>query len=181
MADPQQNATAVGWQQAELFADGGSRGNPGPSGIGFYLQAVGEPGQDRSQPADVAGALLTPLASGGWYLGPATNNQAEYQALIWALQNAREFQVRHLSIRMDSELVVRQLTGQYQVKNPGIKPFYNEAQRLLQQFASVEIIQVPREQNSIADQLANAAMDSSGPVGNYPVAYQQPPTQLDLA
>lgn len=129
-----------------LYSDGGSRGNPGPAGCGAVL-------------LDPAGRQV-----GAWrqYLGRATNNHAEYQGLILGLTRAAELGVRELTVLMDSELLVRQLGGQYQVKSPQLKPLFEQARQLLAGFARVQVRHIPREQNSQADALANQAMDQPG-------------------
>jgi ribonuclease HI len=126
-----------------LHADGGSRGNPGPAGAGAALLDA-EGGQ---------------VASWHRYLGVATNNVAEYQALILGLEGALDLGVSELLVRLDSELLVRQLQGRYQVKSPHLKPLYEQARALVRRFASVKFQHIPREQNAIADRLANLAMD----------------------
>lgn len=126
-----------------LFADGGARGNPGPAGAGAVLY-------------DQAGREMAALSK---YLGRATNNAAEYQALIMGLGEARRLGAGQITVKMDSELVVRQLLGRYKVKAPGLKPLYAQAKDLLQGFARVSILHIPREANRRADELANRAMD----------------------
>ncbi|MBU1154459.1 MAG: ribonuclease HI family protein [Proteobacteria bacterium] len=126
-----------------LHSDGGSRGNPGPAGAGAVL--YDEQGQE--------------VAALSRYLGRTTNNEAEYQALLMGLRRAQELGAQRLTVKMDSELIVRQLEGKYRVKAPGLKPMYDEAKRLLQGFASVTIQHVRREFNKRADELANQAMD----------------------
>jgi len=126
-----------------LHSDGGSRGNPGPAGAGAVL--YDEQGQE--------------VAALSRYLGRTTNNEAEYQALLMGLKRAQELGARRLTVKMDSELIVRQLEGKYRVKAPGLKPMYDQAKRLLQGFASVTILHVRREFNKRADELANQAMD----------------------
>jgi queuosine biosynthesis protein QueD len=145
-------------ERALLHTDGGSRGNPGVSGIGFTIDV------------DDGRELIT-LRHGGAYVGVATNNNAEYRALIWGLRNARSLRIRRIDIRADSELLVKQLLGVYRVKNEGIKPLFAEARRLLEGFESHTIEHVPRERNSAADALANEAMDKRGSVGNFVVSY----------
>lgn len=145
--------------RATLHADGGSRGNPGESGIGYVLEA-----------ADVQGVPYT-VSCGGFYIGQATNNQAEYHALIWGIENALFKRVRMLTIEMDSELVVKQIKGQYRVKNAQLKPLYQFVLQLLQGFYSYEIRHVYRSENSMSDKLANQAMDARQSVGNYDVEY----------
>ncbi len=126
-----------------LHADGGSRGNPGPAGAGAVLY-------------DDQGREVAALAR---YLGSTTNNEAEYQALIMGLAEAQRLGAAQLTVKMDSELVVRQLSGQYRVKAPGLKPLYDQARRLLQGFGAVTILHVRRQFNQRADELANQAMD----------------------
>jgi 6-pyruvoyltetrahydropterin/6-carboxytetrahydropterin synthase len=145
--------------RALLHTDGGSRGNPGISGIGFTLDVDD-------------GRELATICRGGAYVGIATNNVAEYRALIWGLRNARGLRVRKLDVYADSELLVKQLLGTYRVKNEGIKPLFAEARQLLEGFESYTISHVPREMNSAADELANKAMDSRGMVGDYVTGYE---------
>ncbi len=126
-----------------LQADGGARGNPGPAGAGAVLY-------------DAEGREVAALSR---FLGRATNNEAEYQALLMGLAEAQRLGAGELTVKLDSELIVRQLQGRYKVKAPGLKPLFAEAQRLLQPFAKVTIMHVPRAQNARADELANQAMD----------------------
>lgn len=126
-----------------LNADGGARGNPGPAGCGAVLRLPsGE---------EVAGLKK--------FLGNTTNNVAEYQGLLLGLEAAQAQGASNLEVRLDSELIVRQLNGQYKVKSPHLKPLYERAKSLLQAFASVNVVHVRREQNREADKLANQAMD----------------------
>jgi ribonuclease HI len=127
-----------------LYCDGASRGNPGAASIGFVL-------------VDGAG---TELLAHGETIGRQTNNIAEYTALLRGLEAAQERGVERLRVRMDSELVVRQLLGIYRVKNPGLAPLFHAVRTLTARFASFRIEHVPREQNSRADALANAALDA---------------------
>jgi 6-pyruvoyltetrahydropterin/6-carboxytetrahydropterin synthase len=145
--------------RASLHTDGGSRGNPGASGIGFTIQVDD-------------GRELAILCRGGAYIGTATNNVAEYRALIWGLRNALALKVRKIDIYADSELLVKQILGTYRVKNAGIKPLFSEAQQLLAGFEHYQVQHVPRELNSAADELANEAMDTRGMVGDFAVAYE---------
>ncbi|MBI5521667.1 MAG: ribonuclease HI family protein [Desulfarculus sp.] len=126
-----------------LFADGGSRGNPGPAGAGAALM-------------DPAGQQV---AAWHRYLGITTNNVAEYQALIMGLEGALDLGVAELLVRLDSELLVRQLQGVYQVKSPHLRPLFAQARALAGRFAVIQFQHIPREQNAIADRLANLAMD----------------------
>lgn len=133
-----------------LRTDGGARGNPGPGGAGFVLE-------------DASGAVVR---RGGRFLGSVTNNVAEYEALIWGLETALDEGVARLRVCADSELVVKQMNGQYRVKNEGLKPLFAKAQALGRRFGSVDIVHVRREQNVAADELANAAMDGRTTVGD---------------
>ncbi|GAB4274584.1 MAG: hypothetical protein Kow0056_03070 [Coriobacteriia bacterium] len=134
-----------------LRADGGSRGNPGPAATGYVLQ-------------DPEGRVV---AQSGEAIGVATNNVAEYRALISGLKRAQEEGVRSLDVFLDSELVVRQLNGEYRVKNEGLAPLFEEARNLIGGFDDVRIAHVPREENAAADALVNAALDevSGGTAG----------------
>ena len=123
--------------------DGGSRGNPGPAGIGVVLRA--EDGTD----------LLTL----GRCIGRATNNVAEYRALITGLEEARKLGAKKVLVRGDSELIIRQMTGVYRVKNPDMKALYQEAQNLVRQFDDVKIEHNLRHKNELADKLVNLALD----------------------
>jgi ribonuclease HI len=126
-----------------LQFDGGSRGNPGPAGIGVVVQA----------------ADGTPLVTLGRYIGRATNNVAEYRALITALERARELGAKRVQIRGDSELIIKQMRGEYRVKHPDMKVLYDEAQHLVRGFEQVKIEHNLRHKNELADKLANLAMD----------------------
>jgi ribonuclease HI len=126
-----------------LFADGGSRGNPGPAASAAVL-------------LDPGGELVEEI---GAYLGVATNNVAEWTALVLGLEAAAKRGIRRLGVRLDSELVVKQLRGEYRVKHAGLQPLYRRAQHLLRGFAEVEIRHVPRAQNALADRLVNRLLD----------------------
>ncbi|MBI4766630.1 MAG: ribonuclease HI family protein [Deltaproteobacteria bacterium] len=127
------------WQ---LFTDGASKGNPGPAGAGWVL--INDQNSDSVKE--------------GKYLGPATNNEAEYQALILGLQRALSRGVQEIRIHMDSELLVRQLNGHYRVKNPRLGLLFHQVQDLLLKFSKYDIIHIPREQNRDADRMANEAI-----------------------
>jgi ribonuclease HI len=133
-----------------LRTDGGARGNPGPGGAGFVLE-------------DESGARVR---SGGRFLGCVTNNNAEYEALIWGLETALDEGVRRLRVCADSELVVKQVNGLYRVKNEGLRPLWTKARSLIGRFESVEVVHVRREQNAAADDLANQAMDIRSTCGD---------------
>lgn len=123
------------------YADGGSRGNPGPASFGAVL---------------TQGELELALKM---HIGIATCNVAEYTGLIFALKKAIELGIDSLEMRMDSELVVRQMKGEYKVKHPGLKPLHQEACELASRLVSFRIIHVRREYNKRADELANQALD----------------------
>ena len=126
------------------YTDGASRGNPGLAAIGIAIyDAQGEMIKTHSQ-----------------FLGEATNNVAEYQALIKALEIAQELGATEIDICADSELVVKQIKGEYRVKNEGLKPLYNKARGLISAFEGFQISHVRREFNKMADKLANLALDN---------------------
>jgi ribonuclease HI len=127
-----------------LFADGAARGNPGPAAYGFVLD-------------DPDGV---PRVAAGAALGVATNNVAEYRALIAGLESALDHGAIALEVRMDSELVVRQMMGVYKVRNEGLKPLFARAQALAGKFGTFRIAHVRRELNTRADAEANRALDS---------------------
>jgi len=131
-----------------LEFDGGSRGNPGPAGIGVVVRAGDG----------------TPLVTLGRFIGRATNNVAEYRALITALQQARELGAKKVVVRGDSELVVKQMRGEYRVKNADLRTLYDEAKGLIGQFAHATIDHNYRHKNALADKLANLAMDRKADV-----------------
>jgi ribonuclease HI len=134
----------------KTYIDGGARGNPGPAGVGVHLL------DDRG----------TVRFSGGFFLGRATNNQAEYTGLVRALELLERGGARQIEIISDSQLLVRQLNGEYKVKSPQIKPLYEQARRLLEKFDTWQIGHVRREYNTEADQLANEAMDAGEDITN---------------
>ena len=127
------------------YTDGGARGNPGPAGYGVHI--IGEDGGTLAE-------LVGPL-------GRATNNVAEYSGLIAALQWAIEHGHAQVRVRMDSELVIKQMRGEYKVKHPGLQPLYEEARALVKQIGRVTFEHVRRELNKDADRLANEAMDEA--------------------
>lgn len=129
--------------EATLFADGGSRGNPGPAASGAVL-------------LDETGEVIEEVGS---YLGTATNNVAEWTALLLGLEAAAGRGVRHLAVRLDSELVVKQLKGEYRVKHVDLQPLHRRALALLRRFEHVDVQHVPRKQNTLADRLVNRVLD----------------------
>jgi len=126
-----------------LRCDGGARGNPGPAAAAYVLM-------------DGDGAEVE---ARGEYLGSVTNNVAEYRGLLAGLDAAGRLGVRSLKVFMDSELVVRQMTGEYRVKNAGLKPLYEQARTSVARFASVAFVAVRREDNARADALVNDTLD----------------------
>ncbi|MFD7652632.1 bifunctional RNase H/acid phosphatase [Actinosynnema sp. NPDC059797] len=144
-------------------ADGGSRGNPGPAGYGaVVLSATGE--------------VLAERAEG---IGVATNNVAEYQGLIAGLRAATEVGAAEVVVRMDSKLVVEQMSGRWKVKHPAMQPLFATARELARAFARVSYEWVPRERNKRADRLANQAMDDQAGVERRPEPQQPETGQLE--
>jgi ribonuclease HI len=130
--------------KARLFTDGGARGNPGPAAYGFVLES--EDG--------------TVLAAEGEAIGTATNNVAEYSGLIAGLQKAVELQVPDVEVVSDSELMVKQMRGEYRVKNEALRELYDEATALARRLGNVEYRHVRRAHNELADKLVNDALDA---------------------
>jgi ribonuclease HI/ADP-ribose pyrophosphatase YjhB (NUDIX family) len=126
-----------------IYTDGGSRGNPGPSAAGFVISNT----QDET------------LYEGGVYLGITTNNQAEYQAVKLALERALLLGARQVQLRMDSLLVVNQMSGLYQIKNRDLWPIYTHIKDLIKKFETVNFMHVRREFNQEADRLVNRVLD----------------------
>lgn len=135
-------SSTVHQETAIVFADGGSRGNPGPAGAGAIIAVNGEIIESVSK-----------------FLGIATNNVAEYTGLIIGLEKALELGFKNVEVRMDSELVVKQMNGLYRVKNDKLVPLYFQARTLAARFGEFKIIHVARELNKDADRMANQAMD----------------------
>ncbi len=133
----------AGPPEATLFADGGSRGNPGPAASGAVL-------------LDPDGNVIEEV---GRFLGIATNNVAEWTALCLGLEAAVARGVRRLAVRMDSELVVKQMLGEYRVKHADLQPLHRQAQRALRAIEWVDIRHVPRKQNALADSVVNRVLD----------------------
>jgi ribonuclease HI len=127
-----------------LFTDGGARGNPGPAAYGYVLEA-----EDGSV-----------LAAHGERIGVATNNVAEYRALIAGLEKAIELELDEVGVVSDSELLVKQMTGDYRVKNEALRKLHGEASRLARRIGDVSYRAVRREHNELADRLVNEALDA---------------------
>jgi ribonuclease HI len=129
-----------------IYADGGSRGNPGDAGIGIAIYDENE-------------NIIVEISR---YIGTQTNNVAEYYALVRALEEAFTLGAKSVEIYMDSELVVKQINGEYQVKSEGLKPLYGIVKAYLERFRSYSLNHVRRNNNRLADKLANQGMDSKG-------------------
>lgn len=129
--------------------DGGSRGNPGPAGFGVVVRSADDG---------------TPLVTAGRFIGNATNNVAEWQGLIFGLKESRRLGATQVTVRGDSQLVIRQMTGQYRVKQPHLKPLHAEARAIAGEIGRTTFTHNFREQNELADKLANRAMDRKGPI-----------------
>jgi len=130
-------------EKAVIFTDGASRGNPGPAAIGAAIK-------------NRRGKLIASISQ---RIGRATNNQAEYRAVIVALEEATRLGARQVDIKMDSELVVKQINGEYRVKKATLKPLYQQVKQLLSSLEGFTITHIPRRQNIEADKLANKALD----------------------
>ena len=128
-----------------LYTDGASRGNPGPAAIGAVIK-------------DGQGRVLAHISK---RIGKTTNNQAEYLAVIAALEEADRLGAAAVEIRSDSELVVKQINGSYRVKHPALKPLYRQVKELQSSFQSCAAASIPRRQNREADSLCNAALDAT--------------------
>jgi len=126
-----------------LFTDGASRGNPGLAGAGVYI-------------TDTGGKKLVEKSL---FLGKTTNNVAEYRALIIGLEEVIKINPSHVTVKMDSELIVKQLNGEYRVRNPGLLPLYRDAVERIEQINGIRVQHIPRNENREADRLANKAID----------------------
>jgi ribonuclease HI len=126
-----------------MWVDGGARGNPGPAAVGYRIE-------------DEAGEVLD---QSGRAIGVATNNEAEYRALITALERAAELGAREAEVRSDSELLMRQMTGRYRVKSPHLRELWDEAQRAAERLECVHYVEVRRTENADADRQVNLALD----------------------
>jgi ribonuclease HI len=130
-------------QKLIIYTDGGARGNPGPAGIGVAIY-----NEDKVLVAEISE-----------FLGVATNNQAEYQAVIFALKKAKELKGEELHFFLDSELVVKQLKREYKVKNKDLASLFLEIHNLSLSFKKIIYTHIRRELNKVADKIANVAMD----------------------
>src|SRR3990172_1331713 len=141
------SASTAAPDEVIAYIDGGSRGNPGPAGFGVVVQ-------------DSRGRTVETLSES---IGAATNNVAEYRALLAALEYAVAKRARRVKIFCDSELIVRQMQGRYRVQSPDLKPLHERARQLLRGLEHFAIEHVPRARNALADQLANETMDPAPP------------------
>ncbi|MFC1904038.1 ribonuclease HI family protein [Chloroflexota bacterium] len=130
-------------KKAIIFTDGASRGNPGPAAIGAVIR-------------DEKGKLHARISQ---CIGRATNNQAEYRAIIAVLEKAVELGTTHVELNSDSELAVKQINGIYRVKNAELRPLYQQVKRLRSSLEGFNITHIPRRQNKEADRLTNVALD----------------------
>jgi ribonuclease HI len=171
-AEPATKPASGNWIHAHC--DGGARGNPGPAGYGALVQ-------------DDSGTILAELSE---FLGLRTNNFAEYSGLLGCLQYALDNNHRRLKVVSDSELMVKQIQGKYQVKSPDLKPLYEEAKRRIAKLDGFEISHALRHKNKDADRLANEAMDRgmkrTGPptpakATPYPTKAEAPPIPISFA
>lgn len=126
----------------KIFTDGAAKGNPGPAGIGVVIQNDEE--------------IMLQVAD---YIGRTTNNVAEYMALIRGLEEALDMDIKEVAVFSDSELMVKQINGEYRVKNEGLIPLYDNVMNLIRQFKSFSITHTRRENNKLADQLANKGIN----------------------
>ena len=145
MVSEQMETLEAPLREANMYADGGSRGNPGPSASGYAIFNL-----DGKQ-----------LLKEGVYLGVTTNNQAEYQALRLGMEHARKLGIRTLHVYMDSLLVVNQMLGRFKVKNRDLWPIHDAIKKLIPEFAEVTFTHVPRELNKVADAAVNEALDAA--------------------
>ena len=134
------------YNSLQIYIDGAARGNPGPAGIGIVI-------------TDPSGKIVKNVEK---FIGNATNNVAEYTALVFGLEEARNMGAKELIINTDSELLAKQLGGEYKVKSPALKKLYSKAMEILHSFHEVQVNNIPREENKGADKLANIAIDSAG-------------------
>lgn len=139
-----------------LYTDGAARGNPGPGGAAAVIR---DPRKGT-------------LATRAEYLGRVTNNVAEYSGLLLGLACARELGATSLDVRSDSELMIRQMRGEYRVRNPRLRALHTRARELERSFRSVRYVHVPRERNREADRLANDAIDAATDLASDPIKSQ---------
>ncbi len=132
-------------KKVTIYTDGGARGNPGPAGIGVVI---------FNEKEEIIGQYKK-------YIGETTNNQAEYQAVVLGLEEAKKLKVEEVELRMDSELVCSQINGVYKIKNQAFQDSFIKIYNLKQSFKNITFMYIPREKNKLADSLANQAMDEA--------------------
>lgn len=142
--DKPEDGKGAQMEEAKLYTDGGSRGNPGESAGAFVICKMDDNVVEKS----------------GYYIGITTNNQAEYQALLKGLQRSVELGIRNLNVFMDSELIVKQINGAYKIKNAELKPLYDQVKELVDQFNTISFTHVPRAMNAEADKEVNRILDN---------------------
>lgn len=130
-------------KRLEIYIDGGARGNPGPAGVGVVV-------------LDESGKRIKDVSK---YIGEATNNIAEYNALLYGLEEALILRADEIKINLDSELVAKQITGEYRVKDSNIKPLFERALNMLKSFKNFEVNHIDRSKNKEADKLVNKAIN----------------------
>ena len=133
-------------KKLNIYIDGGARGNPGPAGVGVVIM-------------DGKGKKIKDVSK---YIGEATNNIAEYNALLYGLEEALMLSAEEIRINLDSELVAKQITGEYRVKDKNIKPLFDRAVNMLKSFKGFEINRIDRSENKEADKLVNKAINLAG-------------------
>jgi len=133
-------------KQLNIYIDGAARGNPGPAGIGILV-------------TDSKGKAVKEVSK---FIGTATNNVAEYTALIFGMEEVRNLEAKEITINTDSELLAKQLGGEYKVKSSALKDLYAKVMQILKSFSEVRVNNIPREENKEADKLANKAIDNAG-------------------
>ena len=133
-------------KKLNIYIDGGARGNPGPAGVGVVIM-------------DGKGKKIKDVSK---YIGEATNNIAEYNALLYGLEEALMLKAEEIRINLDSELVAKQITGEYRVKDKNIKPLFDRAVNMLKSFKGFEINRIDRSENKEADKLVNKAINLAG-------------------
>ena len=141
---PKKGSKATTYESLKMFSDGGSRGNPGPSASGYVLLTM----DDKL------------IKGEGIYLGITTNNQAEYKSLKFGLEDAKRLGAKKVSVFMDSQLVIRQINGEYKIKNRDLIPIFRDIKDLAATFEEISFTHVPREFNKLADAEVNKALDA---------------------
>lgn len=157
--------------------DGGARGNPGPAGYGVSIEGL-RPGAATGKGRHQGGRIAAELYG---FIGIATNNTAEYAALLALLEHVGPLRPDSLAIRSDSELLIKQMRGEYRVKDSKLQVLHAAARRLLAGLPRVDFQHVPREENRAADALANRAMDLQGSSGPLPAALRSLPANAGPA